>query len=522
MKAKWMILLTGMICTVLLSITGVQSTIAAESKGELKIADVLFGNQVPIPYLEQTAAVDYLKLLYDPLVGSSNDGRLSTTHGLANKWEMSRDKLSWTFYLRRGVKFHDGVEVTAKDVKFSIEQMMRPNSKADGANILRGTIKSIEIKDPYTIVVYTKTPSIMLPGLLSDAKGVECLIQPKDAYEKVGENKFIEHPIGSGPYKWHSQMIGSFIKLEAIEKHWRDGVPRYKYVNFLIIPEESTQVSMLKTGEVDIIRIGRERVAELKNGFNIISKPEAGTVIFNPNMQWTSPVFSDIRFRKALNLAINKEDIIKHIFDGLAKPITTYPGPAIYSCGGDPTIKPYSYDPQEARRLIKEGGWEGFEFTFASYPRAGCPEFQRLVETICGYWEKIGLKPKIMMTDWATWREKWRQRKTEGTISGMNATVEPLCPLMLGRMRRNHYSKSDETSTNDPKMDAIFDKALKSTDMDEMTKLMGDINRHLYDQYYVVSICELDDMIAANKRVPKWDPGRRRNERNYNDLIKQP
>jgi ABC-type transport system substrate-binding protein len=103
----------------------------------------------------------------------------------------------------------------------------------------------------------------------------------------------------------------------------------------------------------------------------------------------------------------------------------------------------------------------------------------------------------------------------------MNATVEPLCFLMLGRMRRNHYSKSDETSTNDPKLDAMFDKALKSMDMDEVTKIMGDIHRYLYDQYYVVSICELDDMIATNKRIPKWDPGRRRNERNYNDLIKQ-
>jgi peptide/nickel transport system substrate-binding protein len=386
-------------------------------------------------------------------------------------------------------------------------------------------IKNVEIKDPYIFTVHMKTASLMLPELLSDLKGVECLIQPKDYYDKVGENKFIENPIGSGPYKWHSQMIGSNIKLEAIPKHWRDGVPRYKYVNFVIIPEENTQISMLKTGEVDIIRIGRERVEELsKAGFNILSKPNAGTVIFNTNMMWLSPVFSDIRFRKALNLAINKEDIMKHIFDGMAKPIATYPGPAIhlFGCGGDSSLKPYPYDPKEAARLIKEGGWEGFEFTVASYPRAGCPEFQRLVETICGYWEKAGLKPKIMMTDWATWREKWRQRKTEGTISGRNSTIEPSCLLMLNRIRRDHYSKSDETSTNDPKLDALFDKALKSFDMAEVTKAMGDIYRLLYDQYYDIAICELDDQIATNKRVPKWDPGRRRNERNYNDLIKQP
>ena len=134
----------------------------------------------------------------------------------------------------------------------------------------------------------------------------------------------------------------------------------------------------------------------------------AAVVVFHPNMQWTSPVFSDIRFRKALNLAIDKEAIIKQLFAGLAKPIATYPGSNISAVGGDPTLKPYPYDPQEARRLIKEGGWEGYEFTLMSYARAGCPEFPQVVEAIAGYWEKIGLKPKIRMTEWAVWRKAWR------------------------------------------------------------------------------------------------------------------
>ena len=87
-------------------------------------------------------------------------------------------------------------------------------------------------------------------------------------------------------------------------------------------------------------------------------------------MQWTSPAFSDIRFRKALNLAIDKEAIIKHLLGGMAKPMCYLAWFGIISgVGGDPTLKPYPYDPQEARRLIKEGGWEGYEFTVVSY----CP-----------------------------------------------------------------------------------------------------------------------------------------------------
>ena len=78
---------------------------------------------------------------------------------------------------------------------------------------------------------------------------------------------------------------------------------------------------------------------------------------------------------------------------------------AYLAVGGDPTLKPYPYDPQEARRLIKEGGWEGYEFTLISYDRPGCPEFPQVVEALAGYWQKIGLKPKIRITEYAVWRE---------------------------------------------------------------------------------------------------------------------
>jgi len=140
-------------------------------------------------------------------------------------------------------------------------------------------------------------------------------------------------------------MVGSFIKLEATEKHWRDGVPRYKYMSYFIIPEETTQIAMLRTGEADIALISRKAVKEvLSAGLNVITKDSSTVIHFSPNMQWTSPVFSDVRFRKALNLAIDKEAIIKNIFAGLAKPVATYPGSSIVAVGGDPTLKPYPYD----------------------------------------------------------------------------------------------------------------------------------------------------------------------------------
>ncbi len=348
------------------------------------------------------------------------------------------------------------------------------------------------------------------------------MILPKDYFEKVGRDNFFQKPVGSGPYKFHSQQVGSYVRFEATDKHWRDGVPRYKSVTFRIIPEENTRIAMLKTGEADIARISRDAVKEaLSAGLNIVTKENAAVVYMGANMQWTSPVFSDIRFRKALNLAIDKEAIIKNIFGGLAKPVAGYPGSCISVVGGDLTLKPYPYDPEEARRLIKEGGWDGHEFILMSYPRAGCPEFPLLIETLADYWQKIGLNPKIRMTDWAVWRLAMRDKKTQNTIHGADSPMSADFLTIIGKLEDRWYFKIPRSSVNIPELNERFDRIEKSLDTAEVARLLAEIYRYAYDQYLAIPICEIPDMIATTKRIPKWDPGRRQIDRNYYDLIKQ-
>ncbi len=519
MKGKWMVLLGGVVVILLMNF---QLVAAAPPAGEVKTAGSMFGNQTPIPYLETSHGNDYMQLLYDQLVGCTPEGTYSPDLGLAHKWEMSPDGLTWTFYLRKGVKFHDGVELTAKDVKFSLEQMMRPEV-SDGVGIfLRKALKSVEIKDPYAVILRCKSPDIFLLSFLSNGEGTGGMVVPKDYYEKVGKDEFFKRPIGSGPYKFHSQSVGSFIKLEATERHWRDGVPKYKYMTYLIIPEESTRLAMLKTGEADISRISRESVKDAMNaGLNIVNKEMSGVIVFRPNMQWTSPVFSDIRFRKALNLAIDKQAIITRIFSGMSKPVAMYPGTIASVFGADTTLKPYPYDPQEASRLIKQGGWEGYEFTMPSYDRAGCPEFQGVVETIAGYWEKAGLKPKIRVTEWSVWRKAWRSRKCENTIHGADSSISPDIGLLVSNFRERLDFRVLESAVNIPELTQKFERIERSLDIREVSRLLAEIYRYAYDHHLAIPICELTDKIATTPKIPKWDPGIRSRDRNYNDLIKQ-
>ncbi len=522
MKTRWKSLLFGVVGLVILLLTSFPPVVAAPSTGEIKTVAPMIGNQIPMPYLETTHAFDWLQLLYDHLIGCTPDGNYSPALSLALKWGMSPDGLTWTFDLRKGVRFHDGVELTAKDVKFSIELFMRPDALSDDAAFIRRDVKNIDVKDPYTVVIHCKQPAIFLLSNFNNMEATGGMIVPKDYYEKVGKDEFAKHPIGSGPYKFHSQQIGSFVKLEATGRHWRDGVPKYKYMTYLIIPEELTRLAMLRTGEADISRISRDAVKDaLSSGLSIVTKENGGTVVFNPNMQWTSPVFSDIRFRKALNLAIDRESIIKQIFSGMAKPIAGYPGANVFAIGGDPTLKPYPYDPQEAKRLIKEGGWEGFEFTLISYPRAGCPEFPLVVEALAGYWEKIGLKPKIRASEWAVWRQAWRERKTQNTIHGYDDTTNPNVGALLIKFMEKWYFKSVLSAVNIPQLNERFERIEKSIDIAEISKLMAEIYRYAYDNYLFIPICDIPEKIATTKRIPKWDPGIRRNDRNYYEIIRQ-
>ncbi len=520
MNTKWVILLAGTLAVAMICPLGYQPM--AAPTGEIKLAGDQWGNGIPVPHLELSQGLDWMKLLYDPLVGTTPDGRLSTEHGLATKWDVSRDGLTWTFYLRKGVKFLDGVELTAKDVKFTIELAMGPTSKMQYARELRGAVKSVEVKDPYVVVIQCKKPSLFLISLLDDGGSTGGLIVPKDYYERVGKDEFAKHPIGSGPYKFHSQMSGSYIKLEAIDKHWRDGTPRYKYVTFLTVPEDYTRISMLKTGEADITLISQDKVKEAQDaGLNVVYKENANMVGLFCNMQWATPAFADIRFRKAVNLAIDKDAIIKHILGGRAKSAVNYPGVNILACGGDPNLKPYPYDPEEARRLIKSGGYEGYEFRVPSFTRNACPEFPRIIEAVTGYWEKIGLKPKIFAAEWITWREKWLAQKNENHISGNASAVDSECASLLSRLYLRYHSKSNQTMCKIPELDAMIEKAQRSLDRSEVLRLMGDIHRYVNQQYLDIPICDIDQAIASTKRIPKWDPGGRRMGININDVIRQ-
>ena len=201
-----------------------------------------------------------MSLMFDYLVGVTPDGQLSKNAGLATRWENSPDYKRWTFYLRKGVKFHTGDEVTSEDVKFSLQRAIGKRSTTGYAGPLRTLIEDIETPAPDRVVIVTKDPTLIIPTYLSRSLSTEGMILPKKYLEANGDDAFAQKPVGSGPYKFVEQVTGSHIKLAAVDNHWRIGVPRFKTITFRLVPEETTRIALLRRGEVDIADVSRDRV----------------------------------------------------------------------------------------------------------------------------------------------------------------------------------------------------------------------------------------------------------------------
>lgn len=345
-------------------------------EGDLRISLAFLGSQRLIPWAEVASGgiKQHQLLIYDHLVGCTDDGQLSEKNGIAQSWKEADNHLSWTFTLRQDVTFHDGSPLTAEDVKFSIDSLFEPKAVAGLLGPTRAAFKSAEVKDPYTIVVHLKQPAIFLPWNFSCAIGNEGMILPKAYFQKLGADGFAKAPIGSGPYKVVKNAIGASMQLEALDRHWAEGVPKFKTLTFLVVPEESTRMAQLQSGEADIIAVSREKVPEVKAaGFNVFSKLNDQVVVVYMQQQWDDVPVADKRVRQALNLALDKEAILQYVFAGQGVPAVMYPiGSYGVAGGGDATLKPYPYDPQKAKQLLAEAGYtDGFETKIYAYVKIG-------------------------------------------------------------------------------------------------------------------------------------------------------
>ncbi|WP_089719768.1 ABC transporter substrate-binding protein [Candidatus Entotheonella palauensis] len=242
--------------------------------------------------------------------------------------------------------------------------------------------------------------------------------------------------------------------------------------------------------------------------------------------QWRSDLpLSKPKVRQALNLAVNREELAEFVFAGMATPGVAYPIPS-RATGVDKSLEPYPYDPEKAKALLNEAGYpNGFELTMYSYPRADVPEMPRFVEAVAGYFEEIGVKAKIVQTEYASYRKKRLGFELPGDGGKTSATGQlaaPNRPLagFVSLMRILVHTDGRFTSMKDASMDALIEKMEGTLSEAEAESTLTEIYRYMYNNYNHLTVVDLDLPYAANKRVDQWDLGGAVWDQNFVYLIR--
>jgi peptide/nickel transport system substrate-binding protein len=398
----------------LLAIALAWRPVAAQTQqGTLVFAVESLSAQTMDPILEaRPGNAIYQAPMYDSLVGFDFQ-KGGVGPGVAESWELSEDGLTWTFHLRPGQKFHNGDPLTAQDVKFSLQRQMAPNSTASAAATLRRAIKSIDVVDDLTLRVNTNSPQIGLPPSLSRAVAPEGAVMPKAYIEKVGEEEFRRKPIGSGPWRFVRSVPGDRIEFEAVDyPHWR-GTPHFKNLQILLVPEESTRIAMVRTGEAAIASIGPDTMLSAsRGGLEVLSVPATMQALYQ---FWGAyrPEFKDSpianpKVRRALSLAIDRQAIIDNVMNGLAGmpyPFATFSYTEYFSA--DRWKKwshdAYRYDPVLAKKMLADAGYpNGFDLNFANTALPGTQFMVDIGTALADMWTKIGVRVKLTNYEWGS------------------------------------------------------------------------------------------------------------------------
>jgi ABC-type transport system substrate-binding protein len=326
------------------------------------------GGQMIVTYKDDISTLDpaigydwqnwsIIKSLFDGLM-DYKPGTMDLVPDLAESYEISPDGQTYTFKVRSGVKFHNGRELTAEDIKYSIDRVLDPATQSPGAGFF-GSIASIEVPDPHTIVFKLSRPDATFLHVMAInfAHAV-----PKEEIAKYGAD-FGKHPVGTGAFKLAEWTLGQRLVLERNAGYFKPGVPRLDRIEFEVGQEPLVALLRLQRGEVDILGDGvpPAKFLEVKNspewGDNVITGGQlhTGYLTMNVNM----PPFDKKEVRQAVNHAINKDRIVR-IINGRAVPANQPLPPSMPGYAKD--YQGYAYDPGKAKELLQAAGvGDGFE-----------------------------------------------------------------------------------------------------------------------------------------------------------------
>jgi peptide/nickel transport system substrate-binding protein len=359
-----------------------------EPEGTLRIALSTYPNTLDAPLTAERNAHNAAAPMFDSLLWVNDEGDLEPE--LAESWEISDDGLEYIFHLRRGVTFHNGEPFNADAVVFSWERYSSPELEWNERWRMADNVEKV---DEYTVKVTTVEPKPLLLRTIA----INWSMVPPGYFNEVGDIEFANKPVGTGPYMFVEAVSGDHITLEANPNYWREGYPKAKTIIFRPIPESSTRVAAIRTGEVDVVgRLSSDEAQSLLGapGVQVISYPVRRVyyIAFNNLTTGIDQPTEDPLVRQAMNHAVDVQAIIDALFNGHAKRSTGFVATGELAYG---VVEPFEYDPDKAREMLAEAGYEnGFKIGFAC-PAGAYVNFEEVCEAIQAYLADVGIDAEL-------------------------------------------------------------------------------------------------------------------------------
>jgi peptide/nickel transport system substrate-binding protein len=416
--------------------------------------------------------------LYEPLTKINADG--SVTPLLAESWEVSPDLKTYTFRLRKGVKFHNGESLNAQAVKFSFDRAASDKStnkdKRTFANL------STQVVDDYTVVVINKEIDPDFPFLLG--QGTAIIVEPKSADSNATK------PVGTGPYRLENWVKGSSITLARWDGGRSAKDVKIRRATFRFIPDPAAQVAALLAGDVDVFaRVTPRSVPQFKGNPRfqvVVSGSRAKTILAINNKR--KPL-DDVRVRRAIAAAIDRKAVIQGAGDGYGVPIGSHYVPGAPGYVDTTAINPY--DPEKARALLKEAGVRTpLELTLTLPP----PAYARQGgEVIASELAKVGITAKLQNVEWAQWLSN-----TYGGPHNYDLTIiSHVEPFDLGNFAKPDYYWGYHSQ----RFDQLYDKIKTAQRPADRAKLLADAQRLLAEDCVHAFLYQPQWVTVANKNV---------------------
>ena len=369
--------------------------------------------------------------VFESLVQVDADGQLQPA--LAESWR-AVDPTTWEFRLRRGVRFHNGQEMTAEDVVFSLERPSLLVKSPGPFTAFTRPVVGKEVIDPYTIRLRTAAPYGPLPLDLSNVFIVSRKVAEAASTDDFNTGKAV---VGTGPWRFSSWRRGDSIELLRNDMHW-SLKPAFERVTLRIITSDPTRMAALLSGDVDAIEaVPTADIAKLRVNPKFIVEQRASwrTLFFHPDHARDRSPFvydksgrpleknplRDARVRQAISMAIDRRALVEKTMEGLATPATNIVAPGIL--GNNPAIKPDPYDPAAARKLLADAGWpDGFGMTLHG-PNDRYINDEQVVQTVAQMLSRIGIAVKVETQPVAVYFARARKHEFSFALLGWGSNA---------------------------------------------------------------------------------------------------